>query len=277
MKITTMHAGIVRSPTPVSLLVALLLASCTEVTATPVNVLGVNYAEKEFTYRLEDPGNPKNTAGGEMIDSFSAGGVHCCYELPKRWRPGIKVRLLTTEWQELKPPQNSQTIKETRNTVEVEVPNYVDGKPGDLWIVRSADGSFGLVSSSYQPDHPKWPGKVKGWPVPSVEYRRTLWDQQIKFEASYVELYQSSLAQLKANPVAIANEEWAYRSKDLSRYDPAKNYDNPTWQYMKANYELLRRFSGPDDPGFIAWLKGHYEQSLAISQADLKRVQDSKP
>jgi len=110
-----------------------------------------------------------------------------------------------------------------------------------------------------------------------VEYRRTLWDQQIKFEASYVELYQSSLAQLKANPVAIANEEWAYRSKDLSRYDPAKNYDNPTWQYMKANYELLRRFSGPDDPGFIAWLKGHYEQSLAISQADLKRVQDSKP
>jgi len=274
---TTMKFAPNNAQISIRLLVAMLLASCTEVTATSVNVLGVNYTEKEFTYRLEDPGNPKNAAGGEMIDSFSAGGVHCCYELPKLWRPGIKVRILTTEWQELKPPQNSQTIKEIRNAFVAEVPSYVDGKPGDLWIVRSADGSFGVVSSSYQPDHPKWPGKVKGWPVPTVEYRRVLWDQRIEHEAGYVETYQSELADLNTDPIAKAKEEWRYRGKDLSRYDPAKSYKDPTWQSMKENYELLRRFSGPEDPGFVTWLKQHYEAALARAQARLKQVQDSRP
>lgn len=261
----------------IPLLVAMLLASCTEVTATSVNVLGVNYTEKEFTYRLQDPSDPKNAAGGEMIDSFSAGGVRCCYELPKQWRPGIKVRIMTTEWEVLSPPQNSQTLKEIRNSVDVDVPDYVDGKPGDLWIVRSADGSFGVVSSSYQPDHPKWPGKVKGWPVPTVEYRRVLWDQQIKFEADYVELYQSQLAELEASPLDKAREEWSYRLKSLSGYDPSKSFDNPAWQSKKENYELLQRFSGLEDPGFVAWLKRHYKEGLSNAQMRLKRVQDSKP
>ena len=277
MKITTMHAGVVRSPTLVSLLVAFLLSSCTEVTATSVNVLGVNYTEKEFTYRLEDPGNPKNAAGGEMIDSFSAGGVHCCYELPRRWRPGIKVRLLTTEWQELKPPQNSQIVKEIRNSFDVEVPDYVDGKPGDLWIVRSADGSFGLVSSSYQPDHPKWPGRVKGWPVPSLEYKRALWDQQIEHLAGIAELSQEKLAELRKAPTATARTRWSHMKERASGYDPSKSFDNPTWSSMKENYEVLQRFYGPDDPGFLAWLKQNYEEWAVRSQADLKRVQESRP
>jgi len=55
----------------------------------------------------------------------------------------------------------------------------VDGKPGELWVVRQADGSFGVVSSDYQPDHAKWPGAVKGWPVPTLEYKRKSFDVYI--------------------------------------------------------------------------------------------------
>ena len=258
-------------------LVALLLVSCTEVTATSVNVLGVNYTEREFTYRLQDPSNPKNAAGGEMIDSFSAGGVHCCYELPKQWRPGIKVRILTTEWEVLSPPQNSQALKEIRNSVEAEVPDYVDGKPGDLWVVRSADGSFGVVSSSYQPDHVKWPGKIKGWPVPSVEYRRVLWDQQIEHQTGVVELAQRKLSELRNSPEVTAMKRWAYIKENASGYDPAKKFNNPTWRAKMENYEIIQRFSGPDDPGFVKWLTQDYEEWLARSKADLRQAQDSRP
>lgn len=261
----------------ISLLVAMLLASCTEVTATSVNVLGVNYTDKEFTYRLQDPSDPKNAAGGEMIDSFSAGGVRCCYELPKQWRPGIKVRILTTEWEVLSPPQNSQTLKEIRNSVDVEVPNYVDGKPGDLWIVRSADRSFGVVSSSYQPDHPKWPGKVKGWPVPSVEYQRVLWDQQIELEARDFALLESGLSTLHKDPGDTASRSWEYMQTNIVRYDPTKSYDNPTWQHMKEHYETLQRFSGPSDPRFVRWLIERDEAQLKAVSARLGRLKSSRP
>jgi len=66
----------------------------------------------DTSYRLEDPVNAKNAVGGEFIDSFSGGGIRCCFELPRRWHAGIKVRIQTTLF-ELPPPPNRPTTAPT--------------------------------------------------------------------------------------------------------------------------------------------------------------------
>ncbi|MFL6676562.1 MAG: DUF3304 domain-containing protein [Massilia sp.] len=45
---------------------------------------------------MVDPAKPDSSGGGELSDPFAAGGTTCCFSLPKKWRPGIKVRLHTT-------------------------------------------------------------------------------------------------------------------------------------------------------------------------------------
>jgi hypothetical protein len=152
------------------------MTACAKVTTTSVNMHGVNYTSDVFSYSVEDPADKNNHGGGELIDPYAAGGTTCCYELPKKWRSGIKLQINTTRWLPKKPDGNMPEIHEKH---VLEVPPYVDGKPGELLIMRNANGTVGVISSDYQPDHAKWPGKVKGWPAPSLEYQRERWDLYI--------------------------------------------------------------------------------------------------
>jgi hypothetical protein len=231
----------------------LLLCACGKSTVN-VSLHGVNYTVEPFTYMVMDPVGPDKIGGGEHIDSFSAGGTTCCATLPREWRPGIKLEIRTIHW--LKPRQDG-SLPEVKQKHVVEVPKYVDGKPGELWVLRNADGSVSVVSSDLQPDHAQWPGKVKGWPVPSLEYQRERWEIFRKHEEGGVRLYISLLKKLKEDP------GWQLKE---------------SWNYTKEHYpEDLVGFTGPHDPKYLISLKKEYDEGLERSQRLLKDVMDAKP
>jgi hypothetical protein len=237
----------------VCLLGGLLLTACGKSTVS-VSLHGVNYTVEPFTYMVMDAESPDKIGGGEHIDSFSAGGTTCCATLPRKWQPGIKLQINTIH--RLKPRQDG-SLPEVKQRHVVEVPKYVDGKPGELWVLRNADGSVGVVSSDFQPDHVRWPGKVKGWPVPSLEYQRERWELFRKHEADGVASFLSALAELAENPEKHFKENWEHT--------------------QEHHPDDLRGFSGPSDPKYREFLKKRFEDGLAQSRMRLKTVMDEKP
>lgn len=230
-----------------------VLAAC-EKSALPVSIHGVNYSVEPFSFELKDPIDPKNKGDGELVDSYSAGGTTCCYELPKKWRPGINVLIQSKHWVG---KNADDSLHDIDSTHLAEVPPYADGKPGELWVLRAADGSIDIVSSDVQPDHQKWPGKVKGWPVPSLAYQRERWDLYIKQQVDYITMFESLRKEFAASPDKTAQKDW-----DVS---------------MENNRKSLAGFSGPSDPNFRVRLKKEYEQGLIESHAELRRLQAGRP
>jgi hypothetical protein len=189
---------------------SLLLAGCSLVQRhdkVGVAISGVNYSDQPITYALSEPADPRS-GGAEPIDPFGAGGTMCCFSLPAAWQPGIKVRV---------------RIYDTRLTLVkdevVDLPPYVDGKPGRLWAVHYQDGSVDVLSSEYDPPHAKWPGKIKGWPVPTIEYRRKLVEREID-AAKY--------------SIAVSN-------KLLSDPNTSPEYREMARANLKFDTELLRK------------------------------------
>jgi hypothetical protein len=232
---------------------AVLLVACEKPTVS-VNLHGVNYSGETFSYDVADPATPDKAAGGELIDPFGAGGTTCCVTLPRKWHPGIKLQVRTTHW--LKKLSDG-SLPEIKQQNLVDVPPYADGRPGELWVLREADGKVSVVSSDFQPDHLKWPGKVKGWPVPSLEYRRERWEVYKKYEEEGVELYLRLLDDLNKSPQEEVLEAWQHTKK----YDPLS----------------LKQFSGPNDPRYLIFLKRHYVEGLERSHEKLKRIMEERP
>lgn len=251
-----MHESLLKRPLTTLLIwvIAVSLLSACEKSTVDVNLHGVNYSGDTFTYVVSDPAKTEEGSGGELIDPFGAGGMTCCVTLPKKWRPGIRLKVRATHWLKERPDGSLPEIKEEHI---VEVPTYVDGKPGDLWVLREADGKVSVVSSDLQPNHPKWPGKVKGWPIPSLEYQRERWELYRKHEEGGVRLYVSLLADLARDPQKEAKEAWEH----------AKEYDR----------ESLKGFSGPDDPKYIIALHSEYTEGLERSRRLLQDVMERRP
>jgi hypothetical protein len=219
-----------------------------------VSIHGVNYTGQTFSYVIEDPANSKNSGGGELIEPFSSGGTMCCYELPSKWRPGIQVRITGRHWL---PKKDDGSLPEIVETKVVDVPKYVDGKAGELWVLREANGALSVVSSDYQPNHAKWPGKVKGWPVPSLEYRRSRWDLHIEQKHAYVRVYTGLLKALNETPIEHAAESWQHAQER----DP----------------KSLKGFSGPKDERYLERLRIRYETSLGEVKGELRKLQEQRP
>jgi hypothetical protein len=231
-----------------------MLTACAKTGTASVSIHGVNYTDQVFSYRVEDPANSENHGGGELIDRYAAGGTMCCYDLPKKWRPGIKIKVDVTRWL---PKKADENLTEVHENHVVEVPPYVDGKVGELWVLRNADGTIGVVSSDYQPDHEKWPGKVKGWPVPSLAYQRERWDLYIQLAEDEVKAAKELMIELGKIPDQYALESWE--------------------GFMKHRPKDLDGFTGPSDPKFRNKLKTDNEEWLKSSQLKLKELRESRP
>lgn len=230
-----------------------LLAACGK-SALPVSIHGVNYSAEPFSFELKDPVDPKNTGDGELVDSYAAGGTTCCYDLPKKWRPGLNVSIATRHWV----GKNADNSLHDIDSVHLlEVPQYPDGNPGELWVLRAAAGSMSMVSSDFQPDHPKWPGKVKGWPIPSLAYQRERWDLYIEVQQGYLDAYMGLQKKLRESPAKAAEEAWEHA--------------------LKYEKESLANFSGPHDPKYESMLKDEYEKGIVEILAEISRLQKGRP
>ena len=230
-----------------------VLVACGK-SSLPVSIHGVNYSVEPFSFVLNDPVDPRNQGSGELVDSYAAGGTTCCYELPKKWRPGLKVSIQSKHWVG---KDADSSLHDIDSTHLAEVPPYVGDKPGELWILRAADGSFDIVSSDFQPDHPKWPGRVKGWPIPALDYQRQRWDLHIDYEKRGVSLYESRLEELNTTPEVRANTAWEYALND--------------------DKKSLEGFNGPYDAKFRLSLRTHYEKQLALTSARLRNLERERP
>ncbi|MBV6319302.1 DUF3304 domain-containing protein [Duganella violaceipulchra] len=220
----------------------------------PVSIHGVNYSGDDFSYVVEDALDSSNKGGGESIGPYEAGGIMCCYRLPQTWRRGVQIKVHTVHSARLSPDKAGPEIAETK---VVEVPEYVDGKAGELWVVRAADGSLSVISSDFQPDHAKWPGAVKGWPVPSLEYRRQRWGQYMKLAQDALDTANEALDELKNSPAELLLESW-----DVDR---------------KYHAKLVEGFSGPEDVSYLEFVRKKFEKMKHNSEEKVRQVQERRP
>ncbi|MEH6433914.1 DUF3304 domain-containing protein [Massilia sp. DD77] len=243
--------------------VLVLLAGCTSELdggavapkgSVAVSVHGVNYSGDPFNFGVTQPNAGEDTGVGEHIGPFSAGGTVCCFNLPEKWKPGIKLTVYASHWVGKGANNGADTIDKVHT---VELPPYADGKAGELWVMRTAEGGLDVVSSDLQPDHPQWPGKVKGWPEPSLEYRRGRWALLHKNATDYLENYENSLKELEENSERTLKEFWESDKK----YEP----------------DEVKHFSGPDDPRYIEHLKTRLKEGLQRSQARVRQSLKEKP
>lgn len=178
----------------------------------------------------------------------------CCFTLPKQWRPGLKVNVQSTHW-----PKNDAKgdLPEIRHLYTVEVPSYPPGSVGDLWVLRTAEGDIEVVVSNVEPGHAQWPGKVKGWPEPTLAYRRERWDVYRKLAENNVKLFRKLLAKFETNGEVDLTEAWELDKK----YEP----------------EVARKYVGPNDPAYREYKRKLYVEGLNYSKAELDEIMKGKP
>jgi len=219
-----------------------------------VSLHGVNYTGESFQYVVGDPKDPSNSGGGEHISPFGAGGTMCCYQLRKRWAPGIQVQVQATHWTKKGPEKKLEEITQIHM---VELPRFPDREVGALWVLRTKEGAIELVFSNVQPDHPDWPGRVKGWPEPSLEYRRERWELYRNLAEDSVENNRNLLSGLQAKSQQDLRKSWEL--------------------HKRYNREEVSEFTGPEDPAFSAYLKKRYVDGLRHSELKLQKILKAKP
>ena len=166
----------------------------------------------------------------------------------------MKVEIAETYWL---PMKADKSVPEVRKKHLVEVPSYAGREAGELWVLRGPSGEMNVVSSDLQPDHRDWTGGIKGWPIPSVEYRRKMHDMFIGEAQESVDLYIGLIDDMEKNPSKMAQEQWEYTSA--------------------SNAAKLKTYRGPTDPTYRKMLKTHYESSLALATEELKRYKATRP
>lgn len=225
----------------------------------PTSVSGVNYTDQDIRYMLFDPKDEKRkVVAAEDIGPFAAGGVMCCYNLPKTWKSGIQVGVLLDVFDE------KLDNYLPRQTFIVDLPPYdKGGKAGDVWFIRYPDNTVGVVSTAYRPNGDEWPGKIKGWPKPSVEYQRKLWERDMKLAQADLKASSELKEEFDRDPSAYLKKQWAFylKIKEDRRRPP----------------EELKMFTGPDDPAFLIHERKWKDESLRYSQDKVNRLLKVKP
>ncbi|WP_445232606.1 DUF3304 domain-containing protein [Duganella rhizosphaerae] len=142
----------------------ILLTSCAQARpAQPENlgvaVRSINYSGKEVVLMVIDPKDRKRGSGGDALNPYSSGGTICCFSIPAEWHPGLQVIVKYNFYPD--PVWREQLV---------DVPPYPQGIAGEIWLAMHEDGRAEAVVSHVDPTRAEWPGKIKGYPVPSKEY-----------------------------------------------------------------------------------------------------------
>jgi hypothetical protein len=195
--------------------IALVLATCAAA-AHAVGIRTLNYTARDLNYiAVEEPGNPNNGGGGDGATPYSSGGHVCCFGIPDQWHPGLKVLVIY----QLEPER-----KEYRRVL-VDVPPYAGGKKGDIWLTVHADESVEAVVSNFGPSRPEWPGRVKGYPEPTREYRLKRWEIKLAREKREV----AAMEKGRSGDIHDLTPE------QLITLDEAIKYGHESIKYMEAH------------------------------------------
>lgn len=164
-----------------SVTLVLLLCACSSLgggSKLGPSLTAVNYTDWPFDWvGVATVDEPDKAMAAEGVEAFGASGIMCCVSLPARWQPGMQLVVQTIDGTRAK--NSAEWSKETLPLIlhRVDVPPYKSEDAGTVWVQLLPGGKVKLVVSSYSPNHALWPGEVKGWPVPTVEYRRKIWDR----------------------------------------------------------------------------------------------------
>jgi hypothetical protein len=195
--------------------ITLALATCAAA-AHAVGIRTLNYTSRDLNYiAVEQPGKPDGGGGGDGATPFSSGGHVCCFGIPDQWHPGLQVVVVY----QLEPEMTGYRRK------LVDVPPYAGGEAGDIWLIVYEDESVEAVVSNYGPSRPEWPGRVKGYPEPTREYRLKRWE--IKLEREKIGL--AGMEKARSGDIHDLTPE------QLTRLDDAIKHTREMIQRMEAN------------------------------------------
>lgn len=232
-------------------IVLMVLLACASVQAEPmkpVPVSGLNYTDQRLNaFLFMDPNDSRNVAGGRSLRPFFTGGMVCCYRLPKQWRPGIQVKL-RWEW-----GQGDDKSRQSQERI-FEVPPYPRGRAGMLWAAFYGEDDVEVIASEYAPGNYEWPGRIKGWPQPTPEYRHKLWQKERDRRAEDF----ADWNQLVTNPTEA----------DLER----------TWENSKQREpDQIRDFTGPTDPKFREFVRNKFKPIAEDKKKELEYWESREP
>ncbi|MFC0269271.1 DUF3304 domain-containing protein [Kushneria aurantia] len=224
-----------------------------------LNVTGVDYAGQGIRYYyVVDPSDNSNRGGGESIGPYSAGGIMCCYSVPQKWHEGLSVDVVVSY------PLEGDTTDERsaslarreaegklNETIHVEIPEYETPAEGTLWVQFLPDKQARVVVSNLSPDHEDFPGEVKGWPVPSDEYRTKLIDRELRSVKQRLERNRRNLNELEETPEETLKKFWG--------------------SFERTRTRSLEQYSGYEDPRFQKMVKSYLEKYI---KDDQKRIDD---
>lgn len=225
-----------------------LLGGCSDLAGTDaVSVSAINYSGRDLNgYLFEDPDNGK-VAGGPGLNPYEGGGTMCCFSLPRKWHKRIKVKLRYDWW------AGSSNVRDYQY-VTVELPPYPTNEPGMLWALLYEDGSVEVIASAVDPGHPKWPGKIKHWPVPSREYKLKIWKEELGRLRAEATDYQRIVEKPSHADLESAWKLWNEYEKDATA-----------------------GFEGPLDRNFEKAVVRRFSQSLRSVQEEISVLEARKP
>ncbi|WP_374581470.1 DUF3304 domain-containing protein [Pseudoduganella sp.] len=234
-----------------------LISACqSEPVGVPVHA--VNYTEDEITYRIVDPKDGENRAGGETINSFGAGGLMCCYTVPEKWQPGIKVELQLELWLTSQPNGPDGSPRRVKQSVTLDLPKPVDERPSELWVIRNPDGTFDLIACNCGPSHEKWPGKIKGMPIASKSHREKLIRRDLSEAEDVLQRFSKLKRELDDDPIPYAKENWEFRKE-------------------QGEASLLASYSGPNDQRYVEFLKKEADEMITYAEGRISRLKNELP
>lgn len=230
-----------------------------------LNITGADYAGTGIrAFRVKNPDVPDAYGDGGSMAPYGGGGIRCCYQVPKQWHEGLTAEIEV--YYPLKGKNGDEmsadlTKREATDNVtetfNVPVPKYQAPAEGTLWVQFMPDKKIKVVVSDLSPDHEDFPGDVKGWPVPSDEYRISLIDRDIKLAEDDL---QFSINRLK---------EWTN--------EPTDEALKSLWDtYKKHLKEEVEGFDGYKDPHFLSDLIRKSKRNIAAEKRKIKKLKEYK-
>ena len=209
-------------------LLALALSACShlgQADELSAPLTSVNYTDWPFDLvAVAKPETPTKIMAAEGVNAFGASGMMCCVTLPRQWQPGMELVVRTKDGTRAKSAREWSLEKMPTIQHRVPVPPYTPRDMGTVWVQLLPGGKVVLVVSRYDPDHPSWPGEVKGWPVPTLEFRREKWAKELNFEQENLAAMQEALKRKEIPDENRKKMEWSveYLQQKIDRLMKAK-------------------------------------------------------